>query len=124
MKRRRWIAMALCGTMLAGVLAGCGGGDTQESSSAEGGDAAAKDTIVFSDDEWYGTDPYQQDTWSSIQSLISDPLFTLDPATGDLLDGICTDLTVSEDGLTMTATVPEGRWSLKMWWPPLSGARK
>lgn len=110
MKRRRWIAMALCGTMLAGVLAGCGGGGAQESSSAEGGDAAVKDTIVFSDDEWYGTDPYQQDTWSSIQSLISDPLFTLDPATGDLLDGICTDLTVSEDGLTMTATVPEGKY--------------
>lgn len=103
--KRRWIAMTLCGTMLAGLLAGCGGGD-----SSQGGDAAARDTIVFSDDEWYGTDPYQQDTWSSIQSLIADPLFTLNPDGGDLLDGLCTDLNISEDGLTMTMTVPEGKY--------------
>ena len=105
--KRRWIAMALCGAMLAGVLSGCGGND---GGSAEGGDTAEREVFVVSDDEWYGTDPYQQDAWTSVQSMIADPLFTLNPDGGDLLDGLCTDLTISEDGLTMTMTVPEGKY--------------
>ena len=70
----------------------------------------AKEVFVLADDEWYGTDLYQQDSWTSGQGLIADPLFTLDPEGGDLLDGVCTDLTISEDGLTMTMTVPEGKY--------------
>lgn len=85
-------------------LAACGG-----SEGGEGGDAPAKTRIVIADDEWYGTDNYQQDTWSSVQSLISDPIFSIDPETGALIDGICTDLEVSEDGLTMTMKCPAGR---------------
>ncbi|MBR4862329.1 MAG: hypothetical protein IKU09_09020, partial [Firmicutes bacterium] len=84
-------------------LAACGG------EGGEGGDAPAKTRIVFADDEWYGTDMYQQDTWSSVQALIADPIFSIDPETGSLIDGICTNLQVSEDGLTMTMEVPEGR---------------
>lgn len=81
-------------------LAACGGG----------GEAEAKEKLVIADDEWYGTDLYQQDTWSTVQSLIADSLFSIDPDTGALLDGICTDLVTSEDGLTMTMTVPEGKY--------------
>lgn len=78
-------------------LAACGGGE------------ADANKIVIADDEWYGTDLYQQDTWSSVQSLISDTIFAIDPETGGLIDGICTDLQISDDGLTMTMNVPEGK---------------
>lgn len=82
-------------------LAACSG------ETSKGNEGAAR--IVIADDEWYGTDMYQQDTWSSVQSLISDTIFAIDPKTGALIDGICTNLQVSEDGLTMTMEVPEGR---------------
>ncbi|NCB41395.1 MAG: hypothetical protein EOM59_02045 [Clostridia bacterium] len=80
-------------------LAACGSGGSQ-----------AKEKLVIADGEWYGTDLYQQDTWSTVQSLIADSLFSIDPDTGALLDGICTNLQTSEDGLTMTMTVPEGKY--------------
>lgn len=109
MKKSRLIAFVLAGVM-ALSLAACGG--YVEDSSPEGGgeDGAGKDTFTLVDDEWYGTDLYQQDSWTSGQTLIADSLFTLDPEGGDLLDGICTDLTPSEDGLTLTMTVPEGKY--------------
>ena len=44
----------------------------------------AKEVFVLADDEWYGTDLYQQDSWTSGQGLSADPLFTLDPDGGDL----------------------------------------
>ena len=72
-------------------------------------DGDAKDTMVVIDSEWYGTDMFQQDGWASAQSLIADSLFTEDPKTGDLLDGICTDWKLSDDGLTATFNVPEGK---------------
>lgn len=96
--RKQWIALLLILVMALSVT-GCGGGGDQ-----------AKERLIIADDEWYGTDLYQQDTWSTVQSLIADALFSIDPETGELLDGICTDLETSEDGLTMTMTVPEGKY--------------
>lgn len=109
MKKREFTVLLLVtATILS--LAACGGG-TKDAGSADGGtDAARKDTFTLADGEWYGTDLYQQDSWSSGQTLIADVLFTLDQEGGDLLDGICTDLTASEDGLTLTMTVPEGKY--------------
>lgn len=73
-------------------------------------DGEAKDTMTVVDDEWYGTDMFQQDSWTAGQSFIADTLFTVDPDTGDLLDGICTDFKISEDGSSATFTVPEGKY--------------
>jgi len=120
--KKRVLAMVLCGTMVVGALAACGkdsgsGSGTADSGSTAGNDSSqedgasvSKDVFTIADDEWYGTDLYQQDGWSTGQAMIADTLFTLDPEGGDLLDGICTDLTTSEDGLTMTMTVPEGKY--------------
>lgn len=102
MKTKKLFALLLVMAMVFS-LAACGGGGSQDS----GSDAPAR--IVIADDEWYGTDMYQQDTWSSVQALIADPIFSIDPATGALTDGICTNLEISEDGLTMTMQVPAGR---------------
>lgn len=79
------------------------------SDGGEGEATGGSSRIVIADDEWYGTDMYQQDTWSTVQSLISDTIFAIDPDTGALIDGICTDLEISDDGLTMTMNVPEGK---------------
>ncbi len=83
-------------------LAACG--------SSEDGSSAEKTTLTIADDEWYGTDLYQQDTWSTVQTLIADTIFSIDPETGELADGICTDLEISDDGLTMTMNLPEGKY--------------
>lgn len=110
MKRRKLLAFLLACAMGL-TLAACGGeSGSNGGGTSGGGDGAGKDTFTLADDEWYGTDLYQQDSWSSGQGLIADPLFTLDPEGGDLLDGICTGLTASEDGLTLTMTVPEGKY--------------
>lgn len=98
--KRKLFALLMVFVMVFSLTA-CGGDDGK----VNGGAAR----IVIADDEWYGTDMYQQDTWSSVQSLISDTIFAIDPETGALIDGICTNLQVSEDGLTMTMEVPEGR---------------
>lgn len=116
MKKSKLIAFLLAGAM-ALSLAACGGGgyvdDTgskTDGGAGTGDGGSGKEVFTLADDEWYGTDLYQQDSWSSGQGLIADPIFTMDPKGGDLLDGICTDLTTSEDGLTMTMTVPEGKF--------------
>lgn len=125
MKKTKLTAVLLAGAMIFS-LAACGGGDdkkedatkapeskgTEAATEGNGGSVTAdgKDTFTIVDEEWYGTDLYQQDSWSSGQALIADPLFTMDPEGGDLLDGICTDLTASTDGLTLTMTVPEGKF--------------
>ena len=70
----------------------------------------SKDSLIMVDNEWYGTDMYQQDSWTGAQNLIADTLFTVDPETGNLRDGICKDFQISEDGTAATFTVPEGKY--------------
>ena len=108
--KKRELAVLLLVTAMILSLGACGGG-TKDAGSADGStDAAGKDTFTLADGEWYGTDLYQQDSWSSGQTLIAGALFTLDQEGGDLLDGICTDLTAGENGLTLTMTVPESKY--------------
>lgn len=82
------------------TFAACGGG---------GGEETAKDTMTIVSDEWYGTDMFQNDAWATAQGLVADTLLTIDPETGELTDGICTDFKASKDGKTITMTVPEGK---------------
>lgn len=104
--KKKTIVLILVAAMIF-VMTACGSSDGDTSSSD--GTVPSDDTIVIADSEWYGTDLYQQDTWSTVQTLISDPIFSIDPDTGALNDGICTNLAVSEDGLTMTMDCPTGR---------------
>lgn len=99
---KKLLAMMLCVVMVFSLTA-CGGG-------SNGGGAAGENKLTIADGEWYGTDMYQNDSWQSCQSLIADTLFAIDPETGSLIDGVCTNLQVSDDGLTMTFDVPEGRY--------------
>ena len=78
------------------TMAACGGGSDD------------KDTFVAIDDEWYGIDCYQLDGTSGFTSMVAAPLFQWDPDQGKMVDYVCTNWKVSEDGKTATFDVPEG----------------
>ncbi|MDD6043027.1 MAG: ABC transporter substrate-binding protein [Eubacteriaceae bacterium] len=73
-----------------------------------GGGESAKDTFTAIDSEWYGIDCYQLDSTSGFTSMVAAPLFQWDPEQGKMVDYVCTNWQVSEDGKTATFDVPEG----------------
>ncbi len=82
-------------------MAACGGG---------GGGDSEKTELVVIDTEWYGLDTYQLDSIAGAQGLNSTGLFQWDPETNEMVDNVCTDWEVSEDGKTATFNVPEGMY--------------
>ena len=81
-------------------MAACGGGG--DSSSEE------KTELVVMDSEWYGVDSFQLDSSSGGQTWVGASLFQWDPENSKVVDNICQDWTVAEDGKSVTFTVPEG----------------
>ena len=115
--KRRWVAMLMAMTTAAGAvsLAGCasssGSGSTSESAGSSAAEAHSNDDVFrVIDNEWYGIDPYQLDSSAVLQQCVSESLFEWDSSTNELVDGVCTDWTVSDDGLTATFNVPEGMY--------------
>ena len=115
--KRRWVAMLMAMTTAAGAvsLAGCasssGSGSTSESARSSAAEAHSNDDVFrVIDNEWYGIDPYQLDSSAVLQQCVSESLFEWDSSTNELVDGVCTDWTVSDDGLTATFNVPEGMY--------------
>ena len=74
--------------------------------------SAEKDNTQLNiiDSEWRGLDTYQLDETAGAQGLSSSALFQWDPETNSMVDNVCTDSQVSEDGKTATFTVPEGMY--------------
>lgn len=72
--------------------------------------SAEKDNTQLNiiDSEWRGLDTYQLDETAGAQGLSSSALFQWDPETNTMVDNVCTDWQVSEDGKTATFNVPEG----------------
>ncbi len=69
-----------------------------------------RDSIVIAEaSEWWGLDVTQLDGSAFAQTLIGDSLVTLDKD-GNMQPNICSAITVSEDGLTITMTFPEGSY--------------
>jgi len=64
--------------------------------------------VIFDHIEWIGSDMYQCDSWSYAQSIMADSLFVLDPVTGEMLPNVISEYKYSDDGLTLTMTLPEG----------------
>ena len=100
--KKKILALGMAAAMVFS-LAACGGG---------GNETASKDNskLVIIDSEWYGIDTYQLDSSGGMQGMASTPLFTWDSETNEMVDGVCTDWTVSEDGKTATFNVPEGMY--------------
>lgn len=98
---KKILAMLLAVVMIFG-LAACGGGGGEEQ------DDSAKTALTIVDSEWYGVDTFQLDGSSGGQSYVSSTLFAWDAENSKVVDNVCTDWTVSEDGHTVTFNVPEG----------------
>ena len=96
--KKKLLALGLIFAMVFTMTA-CGGG---------GNETSAKDTFTAIDDEWYGIDCYQLDGTSGFTSMVAAPLFQWDPDQGAMVDYVCTNWKVSDDGKTATFDVPEG----------------
>lgn len=82
-------------------MAACGNGTSAEKDNTQ---------LNIIDSEWRGLDTYQLDETAGAQGLSSSALFQWDPETNSMVDNVCTDWQVSEDGKTATFTVPEGMY--------------
>lgn len=102
--RKKLLVLGLIVVLALGMTACGGGGDEGE------GDGEAKTSLSIIDNEWYGVDAYQLDGTASFQGLNSSALFQWDPETNTMVDNVCTDWEVSEDGKTATFNVPEGMY--------------
>ena len=99
--KKKLLAIALIFTMIFTMVA-CG------DSGNESADNAAKTNLTIIDSEWYGLDTFQLDGSSGGQSFVSATLFEWDPEESKVVDNVCTDWTVSDDGSYVTFNVPEG----------------
>ena len=90
--------------MVLSLLAGC------TPSQQEPTQKTNDDILRIVSGEWVGIDGYQLDESAGFQQLVGEPLFEWDDVNSDIVDGVCTDWKVSDDGLTATFTVPEGMY--------------
>lgn len=90
--------------MLLSLLVGCSG--KQDEAPKKTND----DILRIASGEWVGIDGYQLDESAAFQQLVGEPLFEWDDINSDIVDGVCTDWKVSEDGRTATFNVPEGMY--------------
>lgn len=102
--KKKLLAICLIFVMVF-AMAACGGG---EDGGNEGEGDAAKTNLTVIDGEWYGLDTFQLDGSAGGQSFVSSTLFSWDSEEGKVIDNVCTDWTVSEDGSYVTFNVPEG----------------
>ena len=117
---RKIIALMMVLLMLSALIAGCkpqettDPGETTEPVSETTQPAATEqplraELVMSETTEWEGSDIYQISTFSAAHRLIADTLFVFDQETGELTPSIASALSVSEDGKTVTVTIPEGK---------------
>ena len=77
--------------------------------SAEGD--GVRDSIVLAEQssEWWGADVTQLDGTAYFQRLMGEPVCTMD-ADGTLQPNIASEVSISDDNLTITLTIPEGMY--------------
>ena len=79
-------------------------------SAVASAEAPVRDSIVLAEmSEWWGLDVTQLDGSAFTQGLIGDPLVTMDNE-GNIGPLIASEVVVSEDGKTITLTIPEGMY--------------
>ena len=109
---KKLISIMLAVFLCVGMLAGCG----EKSKPAEGGSTPAGDgggpaevqdaTLVIAEgSQWWGADTVLLDGSSFTQGLVADPIISLD-ADGNMAPCIAEAVSISEDGLTITLTIP------------------
>ena len=116
---KRLLSVALSAALLAGVLTGCGGGNTTGSSASAGSGASAETAASGSDGTLrlaWAADIQTMDVHKTTDNYmvplnIFDRLFEIENdenGTPQLVNSLAADYTVSEDGLTYDFTLQEG----------------
>ena len=111
--KKKWIALLLAGVLaLTPVLSGCSSGDGESSSSASG-EAPAQELTVAVASQIFTLDPALNYT-----THLNHPIFAANPTLfyknekGELVNDLCKEYTISDDGLTYTFTLIDGvKWS-------------
>lgn len=111
--KKRLIALLLAGALaLTPVLSGCSSGDGGGSSSSSG-EAPAQELTVAISSQIFTLDPALNST-----THLNHPIFATNSTLfyknekGELVNALCKDYTVSDDGLTYTFTLIDGvQWS-------------
>ncbi|WP_071427513.1 peptide ABC transporter substrate-binding protein [Merdimmobilis hominis] len=111
--KKKWIALLLAGVLaLTPVLSGCSSGDGESSSSASG-EAPAQELTVAVASQIFTLDPALNST-----THLNHPIFAANPTLfyknekGELVNDLCKEYTISDDGLTYTFTLIDGvKWS-------------
>ena len=98
---RKKLAVLVLALAMILSMAACGNSTSAEKDNTQ---------LNIIDSEWRGLDTYQLDETAGAQGLSSSALFQWDPETNSMVDNVCTDWQVSEDGKTATFTVPEGMY--------------
>ncbi|MBR3750064.1 MAG: hypothetical protein IKN28_09345 [Firmicutes bacterium] len=99
------LALALC----LGLLAGCSGGSGGGSDAPAAGDGERTSITIAESSQWWGADCTLLDGTSFGQCLIQEPLVALDDD-GNMVPALAEAVNVSEDGLTITLTIPTGMY--------------
>lgn len=114
MKKKKWLFLTMLALAVMLVCAGCGGNDapagndTEPPAAAGDGETAARDSLVIVEpNEWLGMDLLQTAYYTSMQTLVADPILML-AEDGSIQPCLASAYSVSEDGKTITLTIPEG----------------
>ncbi|MBP5750419.1 MAG: hypothetical protein J6X24_06485 [Firmicutes bacterium] len=105
---KKTVSILLSLLLVIGLLAGCtsGGGGGGETPAADG---ERTSVVIAESSQWWGADCVQLDGTSFGQCLIQEPLVALDDE-GNMVPAIAEAINVSEDGLTITLTIPTGMY--------------
>jgi len=98
---KKIIAISVVLALTLSGLAGCGG-------SSETSGSAGKQLIVATAWEWEGTDAYQVNTMQPEQTIMAESLLSMNSKTKEIQPNIASSFEISEDGRTITLTIPEG----------------
>ncbi len=97
---KRYLAILVAAMMTVCMFAGCAG----DNNASDG----EKETLIIGEaDQWWGLDTTLLDGSSYTQGLVADPLVVLDED-GNMQPCIASEVHMSEDGKTITLTIPKG----------------
>lgn len=104
---KRVISLVIVVIMLLTTVVGCSQ-KTDTNNGTNTPSTPARTEVVIQDSDWVGVDLFAVTSWNDMQSLLADTVIARHPETGETVPSICSDFFYSEDGKTLTFTIPEG----------------
>ena len=104
---KKTVSILLSLLLVIGLLAGCTGGGG--GSDAPAADGERTEITIAESSQWWGADTVLLDGTTFGQMLMQEPLVALDDE-GNMVPAIAEAVNISEDGLTITLTIPTGMY--------------